>query len=386
MTSISGCHTTMCRGPSPRTLRRTGTGTSTPRRIERCPSVEAARIQTFPDRFRFAGHPSNRFHQIGNAVPPMLAAAMAASMRRALDGESEAVLPGGIGEPSAGTHGFRDDLVRWFRQNGRRFPWRGRELTAWQMLLVEMCLHRTRADQVALVAEDILSHARTPEQFIENADRLAPSLAHAGAPVAIGEPRLSGEVREGRSGRMRSGQLAASREDPRRGGLHRVRRPVLRVRSIHRAHGHQHPENSPQGCWGTLPNQASWRLRLGLRELAAAEGANAEWNMGLLDLGALVCTARAPRCMECPVAQPLCNRTGVPRTALPSPECGKCASRLLAPSQRWCTAPETRWLGFDMNWRNNGRPGYHWPGIGVPKSHLRVFVTIEGDIGSPSPT
>ena len=52
---------------------------------------------------------------------------------------------------------------------------------------------------------------------------------------------------------------------------------------------------------GDAPNQASWRLRLGLRELAAAEGANAEWNMGLLDLGALVCTARAPRCMECPV-------------------------------------------------------------------------------------
>ena len=34
---------------------------------------EAARIQTFPDRFRFAGPPSARFQQIGNAVPPMLA-------------------------------------------------------------------------------------------------------------------------------------------------------------------------------------------------------------------------------------------------------------------------------------------------------------------------
>ena len=34
---------------------------------------EAARIQTFPDRFRFAGHPSTRYQQIGNAVPPMLA-------------------------------------------------------------------------------------------------------------------------------------------------------------------------------------------------------------------------------------------------------------------------------------------------------------------------
>src|ERR671936_1550143 len=33
---------------------------------------EAARIQTFPDWFRFAGEPSHRYRQIGNAVPPML--------------------------------------------------------------------------------------------------------------------------------------------------------------------------------------------------------------------------------------------------------------------------------------------------------------------------
>ena len=45
---------------------------------------EAARIQTFPDRFRFAGHPSTRYQQIGNAVPPMLASAIAASVRSAL--------------------------------------------------------------------------------------------------------------------------------------------------------------------------------------------------------------------------------------------------------------------------------------------------------------
>jgi DNA (cytosine-5)-methyltransferase 1 len=40
---------------------------------------EAARVQTFPDRFRFAGTRSDAFRQIGNAVPPMLgyAAAMA---------------------------------------------------------------------------------------------------------------------------------------------------------------------------------------------------------------------------------------------------------------------------------------------------------------------
>lgn len=41
---------------------------------------EAARIQSFPDRFRFAGSRTHRFTQIGNAVPPKLAAALGESL------------------------------------------------------------------------------------------------------------------------------------------------------------------------------------------------------------------------------------------------------------------------------------------------------------------
>lgn len=42
---------------------------------------EAARIQTFPDKFRFSGTRSDAFRQIGNAVPPMLATAAATALR-----------------------------------------------------------------------------------------------------------------------------------------------------------------------------------------------------------------------------------------------------------------------------------------------------------------
>lgn len=42
---------------------------------------EAARIQSFPDRFRFAGTRTDRFRQVGNAVPPKLAQAVGASVR-----------------------------------------------------------------------------------------------------------------------------------------------------------------------------------------------------------------------------------------------------------------------------------------------------------------
>lgn len=45
---------------------------------------EAARIQTFPDTFRFTGRQSSQFRQIGNAVPPRLAYAIAICVKDAL--------------------------------------------------------------------------------------------------------------------------------------------------------------------------------------------------------------------------------------------------------------------------------------------------------------
>jgi DNA (cytosine-5)-methyltransferase 1 len=47
---------------------------------------EAARIQTFPDRFRFAGTRSDAFRQIGNAVPPSLGEAAARALHPAPEG------------------------------------------------------------------------------------------------------------------------------------------------------------------------------------------------------------------------------------------------------------------------------------------------------------
>lgn len=46
---------------------------------------EAARLQTFPDTFKFCGSKIEIAKQIGNAVPPLLAAAVAASVRSLLE-------------------------------------------------------------------------------------------------------------------------------------------------------------------------------------------------------------------------------------------------------------------------------------------------------------
>ncbi|MFH1288138.1 MAG: DNA cytosine methyltransferase [bacterium] len=54
-------------------------------KANRVPTVrECARIQSFPDKFRFFGKKTNQFKQVGNAVPPLLAKKVAVALKRAL--------------------------------------------------------------------------------------------------------------------------------------------------------------------------------------------------------------------------------------------------------------------------------------------------------------
>lgn len=94
---------------------------------------EAARIQTFPDWFRFAGPPSAAFKQIGNAVPPRLGYAIGTAVVKALE----------CG-PSSGpsTEEIGSALARWFRSDHESSaPW-FHSPSAWHVMLGELLLDR----------------------------------------------------------------------------------------------------------------------------------------------------------------------------------------------------------------------------------------------------
>jgi len=107
---------------------------------------EAARVQSFPDGFRFHGTPSNRFHQVGEAVAPLVGAALGVALL-------EAVLDSAPHEEWIDPNAVRNELVRWYREEGgdALLPWaRQREngvdlpdsLKAWRAFLGEFLVSR----------------------------------------------------------------------------------------------------------------------------------------------------------------------------------------------------------------------------------------------------
>lgn len=254
---------------------------------------EAARIQTFPDWFRFAGQPSLRYRQIGNAVPVLLAESIASSLHLAL------TVPPKRGRPRLDGQGFRKDLLAWHAENSRDFPWRG-QVDPWHVLMAEVCLHRTRAEQARPVYEALAELAPTPADMVGNAPKTRAAMRSLGLKwraenmVRIARALVkdhNGQVPEN-SLELRSlpgvGDYVANAVLTFGFGRRTVIVDTNTTRIVGRVRGRE-------------DRTLRWQLRLDLHGLAGREGPDADFNYALLDLGSSVCRAGKPVCEDCPV-------------------------------------------------------------------------------------
>lgn len=123
---------------------------------------EAARIQTFPDHFRFAGTPTAAFKQIGNAVPPRLGEAVGTAVVAALAARAAAPLS---------REQVSDQLNEWWSERTDfGSPWL-KNATRWQIIAAETLLDRT-SRLVSRSVWPLLRDMPTPQDALAERDAL----------------------------------------------------------------------------------------------------------------------------------------------------------------------------------------------------------------------
>lgn len=123
---------------------------------------EAARIQTFPDDFRFCGPPSAAFKQIGNAVPPLIGQVIGEAVRSSLDTGTKAPIS---------TRETAGRLANWFgrQPTTKSMPWLHTD-NRWKFLLGELLLDRATPTVIGSVWPVIESLPSPSPSCVPDAD------------------------------------------------------------------------------------------------------------------------------------------------------------------------------------------------------------------------
>ncbi|WP_202868094.1 A/G-specific adenine glycosylase [Kribbella sindirgiensis] len=205
------------------------------------------------------------------------------------------------GSPSA----LHDPVLAWYAVNKRELPWREPGAGAWAVMVSEFMLQQTPVNRVLPAYQRWLERwpkpvdlaAEAPGEAVRAWDRLGyPRRAlrlHAAAQAIV--ERHGGEVPDDHAallalpgvGTYTAAAIASFAFGQRHAVVDTNVRRVL-ARSLT---GVAQPSISP-----TAADQ-----RLAVSALPADEPTAARWAVASMELGALICTARTPRCADCPI-------------------------------------------------------------------------------------
>lgn len=252
---------------------------------------EAARVQTFPDQFRFAGTQTHRYRQIGNAVPVLLGEAIG---RAVLEGLGQPVRE----RPIGGAEEFRGLLLQWHASASQWSPpWRG-DSDPWRVLLAELLLSRARRQDAERIFPALCAVAPTPQALLAHAspeDELVTAGVKEKASVAV---QVAHEIVDRFDGLVPEDEMEL-RTLPGVGDY--VCRAVLTFAFGRRQVLVDRTTTRVAMRIARHDDDRRFQLRLDLHRLAGTGGPDAPFNRALLDLGREVCMPERPACAECPV-------------------------------------------------------------------------------------
>jgi len=197
---------------------------------------------------------------------------------------------------------FRRTLLRWFRKNARIYPWR-QTTDPWKVLIAEMMLQRTKADQVVPVYRNFFRKFKTPADLIKaRSVTIYEALESLGLTWRVANfrslakelvRRFNGHIPESRDqlltlpgvGDYVAGAVLSiafrQREWIVDSNVVRVFKRYFRISTSNEGRRDKLVvELAKQYCRSRNPREA---------------------NLALLDLAALICVSRKPQCFKCPL-------------------------------------------------------------------------------------
>ncbi len=199
------------------------------------------------------------------------------------------------------------EIISWFTDNARDLPWRRPECTPWGVFVSEIMLQQTPVVRVLPVWNEWMK--RWPEPSALAAE---PSGEAVRAWGRLGYPRRALRLHAAATAMTErfDGAVPGTRDElltlPGVGTYTAAavasfafgRRETVVDTNIRRVHA-----RALSGKALPAPALNAAEMRLAVELLPDDDAASVAWNASVMELGALVCTARSPKCGVCPVQQ-----------------------------------------------------------------------------------